>query len=80
MTRYELNKEITKLERYIEIYKTLISNSLCDCLTQIQDKYIDLNKSELAFLLRRKNTLAPLKDESDEVLAKISYVPIQLPC
>ena len=80
MTRYELNNELKKLERYIDIYKTLISTSLCDCMAHIQDKYIDLNKSELEYLLRRKSTLIPLKNESDEALANIPYTPIQLPC
>ena len=79
MTRNELNRELKKLERYIDIYKTLISNSLCDCLSQVQDKYIELNKSELAYLLHRKNTLIPLKDESDEALSNIPYMPIQIP-
>lgn len=80
MTRYELNTELKKLERYIDIYKTLISNSLCDCIAHIQDTYIDLNKNELAYLIRKKSTLSPLKYESDESLAKIPYIPVKIPC
>jgi len=80
MTRYELNNELKKLERYIDIYKTLISTTLCDCMAHIQDKYIDLNKSELEYLLRRKSTLIPLKNESDKALANIPYRPVHIPC
>ncbi len=80
MTRHELNTELTKLERYIDIYKTLISNSLCDCIAQVQDTYMDLNKSELAYLLRKQSTLRPLKNESDEALENIHYTPLRLPC
>jgi len=80
MTRHELNTELKKLERYIDIYKTLISDSLCDCIAHIQDKYIELNKSELEYLLRRRSTLIPLKNESDKALANIPYMPVHLPC
>ena len=79
MTRDELNTELKKLERYIDIYRTLISNSLCDCITHMQNKYIDLNKSELEYLLRKKRTLIPLKNESDEALKNIPYMPIHIP-
>ena len=80
MTRDELNTEVKKLERYIDIYRTLISNSLCDCISHIQDKYSDLNKKELAFLVKRKNILIPLKEKSDEALKAIPHMPIQIPC
>jgi hypothetical protein len=80
MTRNELDTEVKKLERYIDIYNTLISNSLCDCISHIQDKYSDLNKEELEFLVKRINILIPLKKKSDEALKCIPHIPIQIPC
>ena len=80
MTRNELTTELKKLERYIDIYKTLMANSLCDYFSHIEDKYSDLNKKELEFLLKRKNMLIPLKEKSDEVLKGIPHMPMQLSC
>ena len=76
MTRHELNRELVKLDRYIEVQQLFVENSLCGCISKIEDKFKDTNIALLKQFNDKRHTLRALENEN--VLKEIVFESIAL--
>jgi hypothetical protein len=83
MTRQELDKEIRKIDGYIEILQNFISEPHCKCIADannMNDTFTEENIKHLQSLINVRSLLLPLQAESDDSLAKLDYIPVQFTC
>ncbi|MEA2048495.1 MAG: hypothetical protein U9O64_08650 [Campylobacterota bacterium] len=76
MTRIELERELERVDRFIEVLQGLISKPLCECLPQLShfnEAFKKENKKQLQDLIGVKNKLIQLKHKSDDALTSISH-------
>lgn len=76
MTRQELNTELKRVDRYIEVQQILTNQTLCCGISKVQDKFNDVNIQILKDFITTKNKLKALERENDNVLKNIRYRPI----
>lgn len=80
MTRFELKKELGRIESFIDVLKILITKPLCQCVSHLDgfnEKFREENKVQLQELIALKNRLIPLNNQPDHKLQKIQYQPIR---
>ena len=80
MTRLELQKELKRIDTFIEVLHELISKPLCGCLTNLggfDDRFKEENKVQLQELITLKNRLIPLNNKPDYVLGQIQHQPVK---
>jgi len=79
MTRLELQKELKRIDGFIEVLHELITKPLCGCISHLgsfDEKFREENKVQLQKLMTVKNALMPLNGKPDYALEKIQYQPI----
>ena len=77
MTRNELNTTLNKLENYIEVQQLLITTPLCCCVSEIQDKFMDVNRESLNVFISMQSILKELEKEDDSTLKTVIYMPLK---
>ena len=80
MTRLELQKELKRIDGFIEVLHELIGKPLCGCITQLGDfdeKFREENKVQLQELIALKSRLIPLNHKPDYVLGEIQHQPLK---
>ena len=83
MTRKELNKEIKKIDAFIEVLQGFLKNQVCVCISHVNNQdqqFTEENKAHLKRLINIRNFLLPLQGEADAVLADIHYKPVEFTC
>ena len=81
MTRKELHKELNKIDIFIEVLRDLVEKPICGCISHINgfnEQFQTDNKKLLNDLLELKYYLTPFKKQSDIVLEKIVYQPVDV--
>lgn len=81
MTRLELQRELKRIDGFIEVLHTLITKPLCGCITHLgsfDEKFRKENKVQLQELITVKNTLIPLNNKPDCALEGILHQPVLL--
>ena len=81
MTRFELQKELKRIDGFIEVLHELITKPLCGCMTHLgsfDKKFREENKVHLQELIALKNRLIPLNNKPDYALEEIPYKPVHL--
>lgn len=81
MTRSELQKELKRIDEFIEVLNVLITKPLCECISHLgsfDEKFKAENKVLLQELIDLKNKLIPLNTKPDYALEEIQYQPIHL--
>jgi len=81
MTRLELHTELNKIEIFIEVLNDLVEKPVCGCISQINvfnEQFQTENSKLLNDLLELKYFLTPYKKQSDAVLEKIVYQPVDV--
>ncbi|RLA70084.1 MAG: hypothetical protein DRG09_04160 [Epsilonproteobacteria bacterium] len=81
MTRFELQKELKKIDRCIEVLHKLITKPLCECINHLgsfDEKFREENRVQLQELITVKNKLIPLNNKPDYALEKIQYQSLRL--
>ena len=81
MTRLELDTELNKIEIFIEVLHDLVEKPVCGCISQINvfnEQFQTENSKLLNDLLELKYFLTPYKKQSDAVLEKIVYQPVDV--
>ena len=79
MTRKELDKELSKIDIFIEVLRDLVEKPLCGCISHISsfnEQFKKDNTEQLNALVKMKYFLISLKIQSDDVLDKIVYEPV----
>ncbi len=79
MTRFELQKELKRIDGFIEVLHELISKPLCGCITHLggfNEKFREENNIQLKHLTDVKNMLLLLTSKTDGALQKIHHHPI----
>lgn len=77
MTRHELNTELKKLDRYIEVQQIFTTKTLCCGIANIQNKFNDDNIQMLKQFIDTREILKALEKENDSALQNIQYKPIR---
>lgn len=80
MTRIELDRELARVDRFIEVLQGLIDRPLCECIPQLShfnEAFKKENIQQLHNLIELKNTLIQLKHKNDDALTSISHRPIK---
>jgi len=81
MTKLELQKELNRIDGFIEVLHELITKPLCGCIHNIEafdEKFREENKVQLQELITVKNALTPLNDQPDHALKEIEHQPLRL--
>ena len=81
MTRKELNKELNKIDIFIEVLRDLVEKPVCECISHINsfnEQFKKDNVKLLNALIEMKYFLIPLKKQSDEVLEQTVYKPVSV--
>lgn len=81
MTRKELNKELQKIDIFIEVLRDFIEKPVCECILHIgsfNEQFKKDNVELLNDLREMKYFLIPLKKQSDEALDQIVYRPVSV--
>mgnify|MGYP000247428575 CR=1 FL=1 len=80
MTRKELDKELNKINIFIEVLRDLVEKPLCGCISHISsfnEQFKKDNKEQLNALVKMKYFLISLETQSDDVLDKLVYEPVE---
>lgn len=81
MTRTELHAELNKIEIFIEVLRDLVEKPICGCISHINsfnEKFQTDNTKQLNALIELKYYLTPFKKQSDAVLERIVYQPVDV--
>ncbi len=81
MTRKELHTELNKIEIFIEVLRDLVEKPLCGCISHmngLHEQFQTDNTEQLNALMELKYYLTPYKKQSDAVLEKIVYQPVDV--
>lgn len=81
MTRQELHTELNKIEIFIDVLRDLVEKPICGCITHgdwFNEQFRKDNKEQLNALMEIRNFLKPLKIQSDEMLSKVVYQPVEV--
>lgn len=76
MTRIELERELERVDRFIEVLQGLIHRPLCECIPQLShfnEAFKKENIKQLHNLIEVKNTLIQLKHKNDDALTSIAH-------
>ncbi len=79
MTRFELQKELKRIDGFIEVLHELISKPLCGCITHLggfNEKFREENNIQLKHLTDVKNMLLLLTSKTDGALQEIHHHPV----
>ena len=76
MTRFELNKEMLKIEGMIDVLQMLTKTTQCLCTDINTGNFRQLNINELKMLLELQIGLARLKEKSDLYLEEVVLSPL----
>jgi len=79
MTRKELDKELNKINIFIEVLRDLVEKPLCGCISHISsfnEQFKKDNMEQLNALVKMKYFLISLETQSDDVLDKLVYKPV----
>ncbi len=79
MTRLELQKELKRIDGFIEVLHELIRKSLCGCIPNVSnfsEKFREENNIQLKHLTDVKNMLLLLTSKTDGALQEIHHHPV----
>ncbi len=79
MTRLELQKELKRIDGFIEVLHGLITKPLCECIPHLgsfNEKFREENEVQLQHLIAVKNMLLLLTSKTDGALQRIHHQPV----
>lgn len=79
MTRLELQKELKRIDAFIEVLHGLVTMPLCKCISHLghfDDSFREANEIQLQHFITIKNDLLLLRKKTDNALDKIQHQPV----